>query len=163
MINEAALRLARCLRSPTASRLFGPSIIREITYHALCGNQGASLRAFAAPLSNFHQVARSLRRIPRDYAQPLDVGTLAHEAGMSVSTFHARFKRVTAKPPLRYLQTVRLHKARVLVASGQSVATAARQVGYESPSQFSREFKRLFGIAPKEAAGDPQSGSFAFS
>ena len=87
-----------------------------------------------------------------DYAQTLDVGTLAREAGMSVSTFHANFKAVTVKPPLRYLQTIRLHKAQVLMVAGMSVAEAARRVGYESPSQFSREFKRLFGGSPREIA-----------
>ena len=110
------------------------------------------MRALAAPQSNFHQIARCLRRIHRNCAQALDVGTLAREAGMSVSTFHTHFKAMTAKPPLRYLQTVRLHKARVLIVGGTPVAETAREVGYESPSQFSREFKRLFGRTPREFA-----------
>ena len=71
---------------------------------------------------------------------------------MSLSTFHANFKAATANPPLRYLQTTRLHKAQVLMVSGVPVAEAARRVGYESPSQFSREFKRLFGGTPKRIA-----------
>jgi AraC-like DNA-binding protein len=75
---------------------------------------------------------------------------LAREASMSVPTFHANFKAVTAKPPQRYLRTIRLHKAQVLMVAGVSVAEAARRVGYESPSQFSREFKRLFQGTPKE-------------
>jgi AraC-like DNA-binding protein len=152
-LSDAAVRLARCLRSPVEAGILGPQFIREITYRALCGGQGAALRALATPQSNFSQIARALRRIHIDYAQALDVSALAREAGMSVSTFHANFKAVTAKPPLRYLQTIRLHKAQVLMVAGTPVAEAARRVGYESPSQFSREFKRLFGGTPKEVAG----------
>ncbi len=161
-LSEAALRLARCLHSPVESRILGPQIVREITYHALRGNQGRALRALAAPQCNFHQIARCLRHIHRDYAQTLDVGTLAREAGMSVSTFHTHFKAITAKPPLRYLQTVRLHRARVLIVGGTPVTETARQVGYESASQFSREFKRLFGRTPKEMAHGHLPASLTF-
>lgn len=147
---DAAVRLAHCLRWPVEARALGSQTIREIIYRALCGSQGAALRALATPQSSFGRIARALRRIHADYAQSLDVSTLARETGMSVSTFHANFKAVTAKPPLRYLQTIRLHKAQVLMVAGVPVAEAARRVGYESPSQFSREFKRLFGGPPKE-------------
>jgi AraC-like DNA-binding protein len=151
-MSDAALRLAKCLLSPGEARVLGPQIIREITYRALSGPIGSALCAFATPQSTFNQIARALRRIHADYAQPLDVTTLAREARMSLSTFHANFKSVTAKSPLRYLQTIRLHKAQVLMVGGTPVAEAARRVGYESPSQFSREFKRLFGGTPKETA-----------
>ena len=149
---DAAVRLAQCLRSPVEARVLGPPIIREMIYRALCGERGPALRALATPQSSFGQIARALRRMHIDYAQTLDVGTLAREAGMSVSTFHAHFKAVTEKPPLRYLQTIRLHKAQVLMVAGVPVAEAAQRVGYESPSQFSREFKRLFGGSPREIA-----------
>jgi AraC-like DNA-binding protein len=152
-LSDAAIRLARCLQSPTEARILGPQIIREITFRALCGERGAGLRALATPQSNFNQIARALKRIHSDFAQTLEVSALAREAGMSVSTFHANFKAITANPPLRYLQTIRLHKAQVLMVSGTPVAEAARQVGYESASQFSREFKRLFGGTPKEVTG----------
>ncbi len=151
-LSAAAARLADCLRSPVEARILGPPIVREITYHALCGPQGAALRCLVSPQSPFERVARALHRIHLEYAKPLTVSGLAREAGMSVSTFHANFKAVTGHPPQRYLQTVRLHKAEVLIAAGGSVAEAARGVGYESPSQFSREFKRLFGATPKEVA-----------
>lgn len=151
-LNDAAIRLARCLQSPTEARILGPQIVREITFRALCGERGAGLRALATPQTNFNQIARALRRIHSDFAQTLEVSALAREAGMSISTFHAHFKAITANPPLRYLQTIRLHKAQVLIVSGTSIAEAARQVGYESASQFSREFKRLFGGTPKEIA-----------
>ncbi|MET0252575.1 MAG: AraC family transcriptional regulator [Terrimicrobiaceae bacterium] len=149
-LSDAAVRLAKCLRSPVEARILGPPIIREMTYRALCGRQGHALRALATPQSGFGQIARALRRIHLDYAKTLEVTALAREAGMSVSTFHANFKAVTSKPPLRYLQTIRLHKAQALMVAGTPVAEAAHRVGYESPSQFSREFKRLFGGTPKE-------------
>ena len=161
-LTDAALRLAKCLPSPVESRVLGPAIIREIIYRVLCDKPGDALRALATPRSNFSQIARSLRRIHSDYHQHLDVASLAHEASMSVSTFHANFKAVTSKSPLQYLQTIRLHKAQALIIGGAPIAEAAHQVGYESPSQFSREFKRLFGGTPKEIANRPRSSLFAF-
>lgn len=149
---EAAERLAACLHSETEARILGPQIVREITYRALCGAQGAALQAIASAESTFGRVARVLRRIHQAPAERCDVAALARDAGMSVSAFHAAFKTVTALPPLRYLQTVRLHKAQVLLLAGGGVAEAARSVGYESASQFSREFKRLFGRTPREVA-----------
>ena len=151
-LGEASVRLARSLLSPRDAAILGPQTIREIAYHALLGGQGASLRALVTPQSTLGQIARALRRIHADYAETLDVGLLAREAGMSVSTFHAKFKAITAKPPLHYLQTIRLHKAQVLLVAGETVSAASRRVGYESASQFSREFKRLFGGTPKEVA-----------
>jgi len=161
-LTDAALRLAKCLPSPVESRVLGPAIIREIIYRVLCDKPGDALRALATPRSNFSQIARSLRRIHSDYHEHLDVASLASEASMSVSTFHANFKGVTSKSPLHYLQTIRLHKAQALIAGGIPVAEAAHQVGYESPSQFSREFKRLFRRTPKEIANPPRSSVFAF-
>lgn len=161
-ILNAAVRLARCLNTPPEDRVLGPQIIREIIYRALCGKRGDALRALATPQSKASQIARSLRRIHLDFARPLTVDDLAREAAMSTSTFHANFKAVTATPPQRYLQTIRLHKAQAIIASGTSVAEAARQVGYESPSQFSREFKRLFGGTPKETGRRSRSTLFAF-
>ena len=161
-LTGAALRLAKCLQSAVESRLLGPAIIREIIYRVLCDKPGDALRALATPRSNFSQIARSLRRIHSDYHQHLDVASLAREASMSVSTFHANFKAVTSKSPLHYLQTIRLHRAQALIIGGTPIAEAAHQVGYESPSQFSREFKRLFGGTPKEIANRPRSSLFAF-
>ena len=151
-MSDAVLRLAKCLRSPVEARILGPQIIREITYWAVREGQGGPLRALVSPQSKFGQVARALNRIHLDFAQPLDVSSLAREVAMSVSTFYATFKAVTSSSPQRYLQTVRLQKAQVLIVAGASVADAARRVGYESPTQFSREFKRLFGRTPKELA-----------
>jgi AraC-like DNA-binding protein len=97
-------------------------------------------------------ISARLRRLHLDCARIVNARSLARETGMSLSTFHANFKAATANPPLCYLQTTHLHKAQVLMVSGVPVAEAPRRVGYESPSQFSRAFKRLFGGTPKRIA-----------
>lgn len=161
---DAATRLLECLRSPDDARILGPQIVREITYRALTGPLGANLRGLAAPQSHFGQITRVLHRLHSDYAKAHDIETLAREAGMSVSTFHAHFKNVTASSPLQYLKTIRLHKARTLmVHDGLSAAGAAVQVGYESTSQFSREFKRHFGGAPAEVASRLRASLMRFA
>jgi AraC-like DNA-binding protein len=146
---NAAVRLVEALQSTDDARILGPQIVREITYRVLCSDEGGPLRALAAPHSHFGQISRALQRIHGDYSTPMDMTTMAAEAGMSVSTFHAHFKAVTGSPPLQYLKTIRLHKSRLLmVQEGETAASAARLVGYESASQFSREFKRFFGATP---------------
>ncbi|HEY3742356.1 MAG TPA: AraC family transcriptional regulator [Bryobacteraceae bacterium] len=150
-LSENAVRLLECLGSPVEARILGPAIVREITYRVLCGEQGGALRAAAALHSRFGQVNRALQRIHTEYAQDLTVEALADRAGMSPSAFHQNFKAVTSTSPLQYLKTIRLHKARMLmVYEGLRAGTAAERVGYESSSQFSREFKRLFGASPVE-------------
>jgi AraC-like DNA-binding protein len=117
----------------------------------LAGSQGGAIRAALAQHSQFSKIAKALRRIHADYDSDLDVTRLADEAGMSVPAFHANFKAVTATSPIQYVKTTRLHKARLLmVQDGVSAAVAASRVGYESASQFSREFKRFFGRTPVE-------------
>lgn len=154
-LGEAAIRLLESLRSPEQARILGPQVIREIIYRVLQEPQGEALRALAMPHSNFGQISRVLRRIHTDYSKALDIGLLAREAGMSVSTFHSHFKSVTSTPPLQYIKSIRLHKARMLmVHEGETAGNAALRVGYESTSQFSREFKRFFGGTPAEVAGE---------
>lgn len=163
-LGNAAVRLLESLRSPDDARILGPQIMREITYRVLTGPLGASLRALAAPHSHFGQISRVLNRLHADYARTFDMETLAREAGMSVSTFHAHFKAVTTSSPLQYLKTIRLHKARMLmVHDGLSAAGAALQVGYESASQFSREFKRHFGDAPAAVAAQLRASLMRFA
>ncbi|GFE62652.1 AraC family transcriptional regulator [Geobacter sp. AOG2] len=149
----AAIRLLECLESPLDSRILGPQIMREITYRVLCGEQGGALRAVAIRHGRFSQIARVLRKIHTDYGNGMDIESLASEANMSVSTFHHTFKAVTSASPLQYLKSIRLHKARLLmVQDGLNASTAAGRVGYESASQFSREFKRFFGNSPVDEA-----------
>lgn len=146
---DATLRLLEALSSPEEARLLGASIIREIVFRVLMGEQGGGLRATLSQGGHFGRIARVLQRIHSSYDQSLDVATLAEAANMSVPAFHVHFKAVTSSSPLQYLKTVRLHQARLMmIREGLSASSAAQRVGYESPSQFSREFKRLFGRAP---------------
>ena len=150
---DAAIRLVRALGSADEARILAPQVVREITYRVLCGEEGGTLRALAAPHTHFGQISRALQRIHTDYATPIDMASLASEAGMSISTFHAHFKAVTSSPPLQYLKTIRLHKARMLMVNeGQTASSACRLVGYESASQFNREVKRFFGDTPAAVA-----------
>jgi AraC-like DNA-binding protein len=150
-LSETTVRLLECLAVSAETRVLGPQIVREITYRVLCGEQGGALRAAAALHSRFGQVNRTVQRIHSEYARDLTVEELAGMAGMSASAFHQNFKAVTSTSPLQYLKTIRLHKARMLmVYEGVRAGMAAERVGYESSSQFSREFKRLFGASPVE-------------
>ncbi|WP_322013781.1 AraC family transcriptional regulator [Paraburkholderia sp. J12] len=150
-LSNAVLRLVEALASPCDGRILGPSIVREILYRVLTGVQGDAIRAALAHQHHFGRIAKALRRIHADYCGTLDVDTLASEAGMSLAVFHAHFKAVTSTSPMQYVKTTRLHHARLLIAhDGLNVSAAATRVGYESASQFSREFKRLFGLSPAD-------------
>lgn len=152
-MSEATVRLLECLKSPRDAAILGPQITREITYRVLCGKHGNSLRALLALNGRLHQIQRTLSLMHSKYFEALDVKTMAEEAGMSVSAFHHNFKSVTAASPLQYLKNVRLHKARMLIVQeGIGASAAALRVGYESHSQFSREFKRFFGATPTAEA-----------
>jgi len=150
---SATVRLLDCLQSPLDSRILGPHNVREIIYRVLYGEQGGALRALAVRHSRFSQIARVLRRIHTEYDKELDMEFLAGEANMSISTFHHNFKAVTSSSPLQYLKSIRLHKALMLmIQDGLNASAAAGKVGYESASQFSREFKRYFGNSPADEA-----------
>jgi len=150
---DTTLRLLRALSSPVEARVLGSGIVRELCFRVLMGERGGAIRAALANHGNFVRISRALRRIHNDYAQPLDVSLLANEAGLSVPTFHAHFKTFAKTSPIQYIKSVRLHQARLLMIRDQlTAAAAAARVGYESPSQFNREFKRLFGRSPGEEA-----------
>ena len=152
-LGGAVIRLLECLKCPIDSRMLGRQTVREIVYRVLRGEQGGALRALASRDDHFTRIARVLKQIHAEYARPLSAEAMARWAGMSVSAFHHYFKLVTASSPLQYLKRIRLDQARRLMAhDGYNAGTAARAVGYESPSQFSREFKRLFGVTPVEEA-----------
>jgi AraC-like DNA-binding protein len=154
-LSGAIVRLLESLRSDDDARILGPQIVREIIYHVLRGKLGRNLRALAAPDSHFGKISRVLNRLHTDYARDYDMATLARDAGMSVAAFHSRFKAITSSPPLQYLKNIRLHKARMLMVNeGINASGAALKVGYESASQFSREFKRLFGNSPATEAAE---------
>jgi AraC-like DNA-binding protein len=160
---EATLRLLQALSSPLDAEVLGPAIVREICYRVLIGQRGAAMRAALAHQGRFGRVAKALQRIHADYAQSLDVSRLAEEAGMSVPAFHVNFRTVTLTSPIQYIKSTRLHQARLLmIRDGLTAASASARVGYESPSQFSREFKRFFGRSPVDEARDMRA-SFALS
>jgi AraC-like DNA-binding protein len=148
-LGSAVIRLLECLKSPLDSRILGRQTVREIVYRVLQGEQGGALRALASRDEHFSRIARVLKHVHAEYASPLSVEEMARKAAMSVAAFHHYFKLVTASSPLQYLKRIRLDQARRLMThDGYNASTAARAVGYESSSQFSREFKRLFGATP---------------
>ncbi len=152
-LGGAICRLLECLKSPLDSRMLGRQTVREVVYRVLQGEQGGAMRALASRDEHLSRIARVLKLVHADYARQHSVDDLARKAGMSVAAFHHYFKLVTASSPLQYLKRIRLDQARRLMAhDGFNAGTAARAVGYESPSQFSREFKRLFGVSPVEEA-----------
>lgn len=147
------LRFLEAMSKPMEAALLGPSLVREIYYRVLTGEQGASMRAALAMQGHFGKITKAIRKIHLCYREALDVEQLAAEASMSVPSFHTHFKTVTKTSPVQYLKSTRLHQARLLmVRNGVTAAIACSQVGYESASQFSREFKRLFGRSPVQEA-----------
>lgn len=151
-MRQAVMRLLECMTSKIERQVLGPSIVREILYRVLCGSQGDALYTLAQPNGLHTRVARALNRIHTEYDKPLTVEGLAGSAGMSTSAFHRAFKAVTSDSPLQYLKKVRLNKAKsLIVQDGLRANVAARQVGYESTSQFSREFKRYFKVPPSRS------------
>ncbi len=155
-------RLLRCLHDPAECRAMGEARLREVLFSALRGPQGSALRALVEQQGQFSRVATALTYLHNHYAEPLHVETLARCANMSPSTFHEHFKRCTLVSPVQYLKRLRLIKAQqLLVTEGLGVAQAALRVGYQSASQFSREYKRYFGCSPalsRSEAGAPAAG-----
>jgi AraC-like DNA-binding protein len=142
-------RLVRCLESRADIDVLAPSIVREIIYRLLQGPYGHTVRELGIADSQTRRIARVIEILKRDFAEPLRTAALARTAGMSASSFHAHFKRVTSMSPLQYQKHLRLHEARRLLLSGDpGAADVAFKVGYESTSQFSREYARLFGLPP---------------
>lgn len=144
-------RLLEVMQHPLDAKILGKQIVREILYQVLRGPSGGALLALVTRQTHFSQISRVIRRIETGYTENLTVDRLAAEANMSISAFHHNFKSVTSTSPLQYLKSYRLHKARLLMLhDGMKAGAAALHVGYESASQFSREFKRYFGMTPGE-------------
>ena len=151
---DATIRLLQAINDPMDKKVLAPMIKREIIYRILQGENGETLQALAHRNRRFFQIAKVLQKINELYSNDFDIDKLAKELNMSSSTFHSSFKAVTDISPLQYIKNVRLHKARnLMIQDGLNTNIAAIQVGYESPSQFNREYKRLFGVTPgKDAA-----------
>ncbi len=146
---NAFVRLIDLLESEQDIPILAPVIQREIIYRLLVGDQGARLRQIAVVGSQSQQIAQAIEWLKGNFTEHLRIEELAAKANMSTSTFHHHFRSMTALSPLQYLKQLRLQEARNLMLSHRlDAATAAFQVGYESPSQFSREYSRMFGAPP---------------
>ncbi|MBD1383585.1 AraC family transcriptional regulator [Bacillus sp. IB182487] len=146
---DAVLRLVKLVEVPEDIPLLVPSTIREVIYRILQNDCNTSLIQFAATGSHAQRIARVVEMLNRDFAQPLRVDELAAEARMSSSSLYHYFKEVTGMSPIQFQKHLRLQEARRLLFSGSiDAAEAAIQVGYESPSHFSREYARMFGLPP---------------
>ncbi|WP_224745851.1 AraC family transcriptional regulator [Neiella litorisoli] len=150
---DAVKRLLIALQSEVEAHIIGSAIVAEIIYYILIGPKGHVLFDLAQHDGHYARIARVLNRIHQTYAENLTVDDLAASANMSVSAFHRSFRQVTLESPLQYLKKVRLMKAKELIVNeGKRANDAALMVGYSSPSQFSREFKRHFNATPKALA-----------
>jgi len=146
---DPVLRLARLLDSPQDIPVLAPMIERELIYRLLTGEMGMRLRNLAIAESQTHQIARAIDWLKTNYTRPLRIEELARTVHMSESSLHHHFKAVTAMSPLQYQKHLRLQEARRLMfAEMHDAASAGHRVGYESPSQFSREYSRLYGAPP---------------
>ncbi len=148
---DAVARLVTLLDSPQDIVPLAPLVLREITYRLLAGPQGLRLRQIASAGAPAHRIARAIRWLKDHYSDPLRIDSIAKRVGMSSSAFHLHFKGVTAMSPLQYQKKLRLQEARrLMLGDGLEAADAAFRVGYESPSQFSREYRRMFGAPPRQ-------------
>ena len=146
---DSAVRLVRLLAAPRDIPILAPLAERETLYRLLNGEQGEKLRQIAFAESKLQQVNRAIGWIKRNFREPFSIEAVAAEARMSASTLHDHFKAVTSMSPLQYQKQLRLQEARRLILSQSlDAAVAGHAVGYESPSQFSREYKRTFGAPP---------------
>jgi len=143
-------RLMDLLDEPESIPVLAPLIQREILYRVLMGEQSLRLRQIATAGTQSHQISRAVDWLKGNFSKPLHIGDLAAYANMSTSTFHHHFRALTAMSPLQFQKWMRLNEARrLMLVEHLEAATAAFQVGYESPSQFSREYSRLFGQPPQ--------------
>jgi AraC-like DNA-binding protein len=149
LLISAFQRLVKLLDHSDDIPILSPLIQKEIIYRLLVGDQGARLRQIASAGSQSNQVVLAIDWLKENFAQQIRIKDLAKIAGMSISSFHNHFRAMTAMSPLQYQKQLRLQEARLLMLKENiDVSTAAFQVGYESPSQFSREYARLFNSPP---------------
>jgi AraC-like DNA-binding protein len=152
-LSDCFLRLVRMLEAPGGTAVLYPAIMREICFWLLTGEHGAEVCKLTLPGSYTVRIADAINHLRGNFTRSIRVEELAQTAGMSSSSFHQHFKALTSMSPLQYQKQLRLLEARrLMLADGANVSSAAYQVGYESASQFSREYSRMFGAAPKRDA-----------
>ena len=152
-IADVVRRLLQALADPAEIAVLGAALLRELHYRVLIGPQGKALAATLKQRGPTGKIIRSLATIRTRFAEGISVPDLAASAGMSVPSYYAHFKALTGSTPIQYVKSIRLHEARLMLAQKQGpIAAVAAEVGYASPAQFSREFKRHFGRNPTEEA-----------
>lgn len=148
-LNDAFCRLLSLASQPEDIAALAPLIRQEIFYRLLKSDQGPRLRAITSNANHGYQIARTIEWMKENFSKPVKVEDLANNSGMSVSAFHNHFRSMTAMSPLQFQKKMRLNEARrLMLAEHLDASKAAFEVGYESPSQFSREYSRLFGAPP---------------
>ena len=146
---DAVVRLVRLLDAPSDYAVLAPLVVREIVYRLLMGEQGDRLRQVAVIDGRVHRIAKAIEILGKERDKPLRVSDIARQLGVSVSGLHSQFKAVTGMSPLQFQKQLRLQEARRLLLAGEvDVARAGYRVGYDDPSHFTREYKRLFGQPP---------------
>ena len=147
---DAVIRLLALLQAPADAPILAPLVRREVVYRALMGEIGPRMRAFARVGSQANRISRVIAVLKDRYLEPLRISDLAGQVNMSESSLYHSFKQVTRMSPLQFQKKLRLHEARRLMLSeGLEAASASYRVGYESPSHFSREYRRMFGAPPR--------------
>ncbi|HQU74393.1 MAG TPA: AraC family transcriptional regulator, partial [Calditrichia bacterium] len=148
-LTDSILRLARLMEAPQDIPLLGPLTLREVYYRLLKSDCAPMIAQLVVNGSNLQRISSAIEKLKTGYQEPVRVGELAGMVGMSVSSFHFHFKEITAMSPLQYQKRLRLMEARrLMMVEAVDAAGAAYRVGYESPSQFSREYARMFGNPP---------------
>jgi AraC-like DNA-binding protein len=159
-VADCALRLMRLLDRPEAIPVLRPAILKELHYWLLAGRHGDALRRLALPDSHAQRIARAIAILRAEFTGAVPVERLAEAAGMSASSFHQHFKAVTSLSPLQFQKQLRLLEARRLMLSeGLSASRAGFEVGYESVSQFTREYTRLFGAPPRRDVSESRDAA----
>ncbi len=154
-LQQAFVQLLETLDSQMDREILGPVFLRQIFYEVLKGPHGHLLGNCVAHHAGANRIAPVVHFIEENFHQPLDIGTISRFAGMSASSLHDYFKQITSMSPMQFVKNLRLHRARSMLLSGNQASETSYRVGYSSPSQFSREFKRFFGELPR----DVQAGS----
>ena len=157
---DAAIRLVKLGRTPEDAPVLGPLVTKELFYHLLKGADGPAIRQFVRSGSNMHKISQAIYSLRAELDDDIDVAALAKAANMSRSAFFKHFKEVTAMSPIQYQKRLRLLEARRLMTDeGETAEGSAFQVGYNSASQFSREYSRMFGNSPlRDAAKIKKTG-----
>lgn len=148
---DPVLKLFRTLDNPVERAILGESLLEEIYFRIICNDHSGSLRRLLQHRGEVQRISKVVDHIHRNLAQPVSVDELADMVNMSASGFRKTFRDVMHMPPLQYAKSIKLNRAQMLIREGKNASEAGYLVGYNSPAQFSREYKRHFGISPSKA------------